>query len=432
MNDENEVDFLSFDFNKYQKNELKIPNFIINEFEYKKYDSEKISYNEFKNYYKDELKNIIEEENENNSKAENISEREKIIQSNINDSENINNNIKDNPQFQEKFVQISLKPMIDSCIEEIDQIKAMKKFIDEKLMKEKRRIEEAKKQFLINNNSEKKMTMSEKLKSSAENYSKLKDKIEMIYNKVINNDITLKILQYINEIINQSNNSNEGHIIKQVEKMNKVLEEIEVDIKDKELYLFICDSILKLIFKKIESYSVDTKKNKFFIFAKFLNLCSNKVLIGLFIQKIAFNCPYIIPDFSKQNKDYSNEYIQKMECYEYLFFCFLYCEYNKNIPLINEFMENIKNHNEIKLFYGVSFKVFINVFGKILFEDNKQKLFDTWSKVKTDLNNEIKKNRNEKNNQLKVIIESTNNETIYGVERCLEYLKNGKTTELYQ
>ena len=289
----------------------------------------------------------------------------------------------------------------------------------------------------IENDENEKYKFKNKLINGCNNFIKIKDKLKDIAFDDKYKEISNKILINLTPTINQLN-SFEVYDEK-LKKLKSDFEELQ-EIKNKELYISTCNELLSLLFNKSLSL-INESKTKFYLFTKIIYNINSSTLINLFFQRIAYYCPYIIP-IQYTEKDFPDktelrkrqgfieegeqfiDFNNRMTCYEYLYFTFLFNNYEKYKPIIIEYIDLI-NESAVNFAIGNSYKVFLNIFGNIIKDEFINKLKSISSKIKKSLDDDSK---NSKVSNIKSISGSNS----YQIKELMKKLEKGKNTEFYE
>ena len=113
-----------------------------------------------------------------------------------------------------------------------------------------------------------------------------------------------------------------------------------------------------------------------------------------------------------------------MECYEYLYFTFLFNNYEKYKPIIVEYIDLI-NESAVNFAIGNSYKVFLNVFGNTIKDEFLNKIKSISNKIKKSLDNDSK-NSNISN------IKSISGSNSYQIKELMKKIDKGKYTDFYE
>ena len=289
----------------------------------------------------------------------------------------------------------------------------------------------------IGNDEDIKYKFKNKLINGCNNFIKIKDKLKNIAFEDKYKDISDKILISLTPTVNQLN-SFEIYDEK-LQKLKSDFDEIK-ETKNKELYIITCNELLSLIFNKSLS-SINESKTKFYLFSKIIYNIKSSTLINLFFQRIAYYCPYIIPiqytekDFSDKNElrkrqgfieegEQLTDFNNRMTCYEYLYFTFLFNDYEKYKPIIIEYIDLI-DESAINFAIGNSYKVFLNVFGNTIKDEFLNKIKSISNKIKKSLDNDSK-NSNISN------IKSISGSNSYQIKELMKKIDKGKYTDFYE
>ena len=291
----------------------------------------------------------------------------------------------------------------------------------EKERKEREEIMRRERERIINENKMR-GSVKEKLIKAGNNFENIKNEI-----KKINNENNLKkktnyIFTKIMEIL--PNITTEEDLDKFSKEINSLFKELK-DNKFKELYIYTCFYILS----KIKDILTSSELNYYdcFIKAKFIKVLNNKTLTYMFYQNICYYCPFIIPvkDFESifidkntiQEKKMAlsnniKENCKRFTTLQYLYFIFLWLEPNKNLGVIEDYLNNMEKfkENEINYLIANSFLSMINVFGNYIKNNNNilmTKIKGILNKVKIGLKLERK---NAKYSDIKSIIDKINND----------------------
>ena len=186
---------------------------------------------------------------------------------------------------------------------------------------------------------------------------------------------------------------------------------------------------------------MNESKIKFFLFTKIIYNIKSSSLINLFFQRIAYCCPYIIP-IQYTEKDFPDktelrkrqgfieegeqliDFINRMTCYEYLYFTFLFNDYEKYKPIIIEYIDLI-NESAVNFAIGNSYKVFLNVFGNTIKDEFINKIKSISNKIKKSLDDDSK---NSKVSNIKSISGSNS----YQIKEYTKKIDKGKYTDFYE
>ena len=268
----------------------------------------------------------------------------------------------------------------------------------------------------IENDENEKYKFKNKLINGCNNFIKIKDKLKDIAFDDKYKEISNKILINLTPTINQLN-SFEVYDEK-LKKLKSDFEELQ-EIKNKELYISTCNELLSLLFNKSLSL-INESKTKFYLFTKIIYNINSSTLINLFFQRIAYYCPYIIP-IQYTEKDFPDKTELRKE---YLYFTFLFNNYEKYKPIIIEYIDLI-NESAVNFAIGNSYKVFLNIFGNIIKDEFINKLKSISSKIKKSLDDDSK---NSKVSNIKSISGSNS----YQIKELMKKLEKGKNTEFYE
>ena len=122
----------------------------------------------------------------------------------------------------------------------------------------------------------------------------------------------------------------------------------------------------------------------------------------------------------EQLTDFNN----RMTCYEYLYFTFLFNDYEKYKPIIIEYIDLI-DESAINFAIGNSYKVFLNVFGNTIKDEFLNKIKSISNKIKKSLDNDSK-NSNISN------IKSISGSNSYQIKELMKKIDKGKYTDFYE
>lgn len=276
----------------------------------------------------------------------------------------------------------------------------------------------------------------EKMLAGGDNFKAIKSKIkEIIFDK--NNEKAFgRIMDAFEPMISQVNE--ESTIQTTANKIIATLKEIK-EAGKKDLYIGTIEHCLNLMINKSLSFVKETPY-KIFNIIKVLNLLNSSTVNTLLFQKIYYYCPYVIP-FQYTKDQIANpkelkerlgfkedesiiEFNHRMENYEYLYFCFLFCNYEKYKPLIENYINQIEK-KKATLALGNSLKVFFDVFGNKL---SQVGLFDKLKSIGLRFCKELAEaNKKSKNTDTKV----TNSTTMFKIDRAIKAVTSGKMTTLY-
>lgn len=275
-----------------------------------------------------------------------------------------------------------------------------------------------------------------KMLAGGDNFRAIKSKIkDIIFDK--NNEKAFgRIMDAFEPLISQINE--ESTIQNTTNKIMATLKEIK-DVAKTDLYIGTVEHCLNLMINKSLSFVKDTP-NKIFNIIKVLNLINSQTMNILLFQKIYYYCPYVIP-FQYTKEQISNpkelqerlgfkedesiiEFNHRMENYEYLYFCFLFSNFDKYKPLIANYISQIEK-KKASLALGNSLKVFFDVFANKL---NQIGLFGKLKDIGERFCKELgEANKKSKNTDTKV----TNSTTIFKINRAIKAVTSGKMTTLY-
>lgn len=276
-------------------------------------------------------------------------------------------------------------------------------------------------------------TIRERLINAANNFEKIKNEIQKIKENRALKEKNDKILLSINKVI--TNISLVQEINENVEKLNSFLNEIKRG-NQKELYLYTCYVILNTIVKRISSISdVSENYKNFYIFSRILILINSKTLTYMFFQIISNFCPYIIPatNIIKNNKNKNikesvKENNMKNLNLEYFYFTFLILDINKNINIIEDYINNIERlkSNELDYLISNSFVSFINVFGNYITK-NKSNWMPRIQKIKSEIRKGLENEKNKiRHPEIKSII---NQILLFSLDHNFELINKNENTD---
>ncbi len=355
-------------------------------------EEKKVKFNELKEKIKEESHIIKEKINENNNNENNINETKEL--------KTINNN--------------------NNNISKIEIIKKDVTILGN-----------------IGNDENEKYKFKNRLINGCNNFIKIKDKLKDIAFDEKYKELSDKILISLTPTINQLN-SFEIYDEK-LKKLQSDFEELK-ETKNKELYISTCNELLSLLFNKSLSL-INESKTKFFLFTKIIYNIKSSSLINLFFQRIAYYCPYIIP-IQYTEKDFPDktelrkrqgfieegeqliDFNNRMTCYEYLYFTFLFNDYEKYKPIIIEYIDLI-NESAVNFAIGNSYKVFLNVFGNTIKDEFINKIKSISNKIKKSLDDDSK---NSKVSNIKSISGSNS----YQIKELTKKIDKGKYTDFYE
>ena len=321
--------------------------------------------------------------------------------------------------------------------------------IEEKKIVEKKKektLKEEKKTEVHKIKEEKKMELTDikekyiykkRLLDGCNNFIKIKEDLKKIAFDPKYKELSNKILISITPTINQLNTFEVYQ--EKLELLISNLNELK-ELKNKELYICGCNDLLSLIFKKSLSL-LKQSKTKIYLLSKVIYNLKSSTIINLFFQRIVYICPYIIPiqftskDFSDQKElrlrqgfieeeEQLTDFNDRMECYEYLYFTFLFNNYEKYKPIIVEYLD-IMEESEVNFAISNSYKVFLNVFGNIIKGEFINKIKTLSNKIRKGLEEEIKKT---KISNIKSIGGSNN----YKIKDYMKTLEKGKNTDFHE
>ena len=323
-----------------------------------------------------------------------------------------------------------------------------KKIVEKKIVeiKKEKTIKEEKKTEVHKIKEEKKMELTDinekyiykkRLLDGCNNFIKIKEDLKKIAFDPKYKELSNKILISITPTINQLNTFEVYQ--EKLELLISNLNELK-ELKNKELYICGCNDLLSLIFKKSLSL-LKQSKTKIYLLSKVIYNLKSSTIINLFFQRIVYICPYIIPiqftskDFSDQKEvrlrqgfieeeEQLTDFNDRMECYEYLYFTFLFNNYEKYKPIIVEYLD-IMEESEVNFAISNSYKVFLNVFGNIIKGEFINKIKTLSNKIRKGLEEEIKKT---KISNIKSIGGSNN----YKIKDYMKTLEKGKNTDFHE
>ena len=323
-----------------------------------------------------------------------------------------------------------------------------KKIVEKKIVeiKKEKTIKEEKKTEVHKIKEEKKMELKDinekyiykkRLLDGCNNFIKIKEDLKKIAFDPKYKELSNKILISITPTINQLNTFEVYQ--EKLELLISNLNELK-ELKNKELYICGCNDLLSLIFKKSLSL-LKQSKTKIYLLSKVIYNLKSSTIINLFFQRIVYICPYIIPiqftskDFSDQKElrlrqgfieeeEQLTDFNDRMECYEYLYFTFLFNNYEKYKPIIVEYLD-IMEESEVNFAISNSYKVFLNVFGNIIKGEFINKIKTLSNKIRKGLEEEIKKT---KISNIKSIGGSNN----YKIKDYMKTLEKGKNTDFHE
>lgn len=323
------------------------------------------------------------------------------------------------------------KKIVEKKIVEIKKEKTIK----EEKKTEVHKIKEEKKMELTDMNE--KYIYKKRLLDGCNNFIKIKEDLKKIAFDPKYKELSNKILISITPTINQLNTFEVYQ--EKLELLISNLNELK-ELKNKELYICGCNDLLSLIFKKSLSL-LKQSKTKIYLLSKVIYNLKSSTIINLFFQRIVYICPYIIPiqftskDFSDQKEvrlrqgfieeeEQLTDFNDRMECYEYLYFTFLFNNYEKYKPIIVEYLD-IMEESEVNFAISNSYKVFLNVFGNIIKGEFINKIKTLSNKIRKGLEEEIKKT---KISNIKSIGGSNN----YKIKDYMKTLEKGKNTDFHE
>ena len=264
--------------------------------------------------------------------------------------------------------------------------------------------------------------IKEKLIKAANNFENIKKEITKInrnkaYEKTVDN-IFRKIMEILPNVTTLDD------INKYSDEINKIFKEFKEN-KCKEFYLCTCYLILSRIKDILISSDLDYKDC--YIKAKLINDLKSKTLTYMFYQNISNLCPYIIPvkDFESVFKDKKifmdknnkalaniNKNYRDITVLQYLYFIFIYLDKNKNINIIEDYINNMKKFKpeEINYLVSNSFMCFINVFGNFI-KRNKNNLMNNITAIIDNIKLGLQiERKNTRSKDIKSLIDKINND----------------------
>ena len=326
---------------------------------------------------------------------------------------------------------------------EIEKRKRIQKEREEKEREEKEKREKALKEEEERRKIERERlqrknvgAIKEKLIKAANNFENIKKEITKInrnkeYERTVDN-IFKKIMGILPNVTTLDD------IVKYSEEINKVFDEFKEN-KCKEFYLCTCYLILSRIKDILISSDLDYKDC--YIKAKLINNLKSKTLTYMFYQNISNLCPYIIPvkDFEsvfkdkeiimdKNNKALGNisKNYRDITVLQYLYFIFIYLDINKNINIIEDYINNMIKFKPEDINYLVSnsFLCFINVFGNYI-KRNKNNWMNNLGAIKNNIKLGLQMERQKtRYKDIKSLIDKINNDI---EENYLSINKNTNT-----
>ena len=382
-------------------------------------------------------------ENKDSDLKQNSIEKRKSLKNNNDENKMINAPINiEQKKENEKAKKIETHKIEEKKIIEKKKEKTIKeeKKIEVYKIKEEKKIEvnkikEEKKMELTDMNE--KYIYKKRLLDGCNNFIKIKEDLKKIAFDPKFKELSNKILISITPTINQLNTFEVYQ--EKLELLISNLNELK-ELKNKELYICGCNDLLSLIFKKSLSL-LRQSKTKIYLLSKVIYNLKSSTIINLFFQRIVYICPYIIPiqftskDFSDQKElrlrqgfieeeEQLTDFNDRMECYEYLYFTFLFNNYEKYKPIIVEYL-NIMEESEVNFAISNSYKVFLNVFGNII----KGEFIN---KIKT-LSNKIRKGLEEETKKTKISnIKSIGGSNNYKIKDYMKTLEKGKNTDFHE
>ena len=262
-------------------------------------------------------------------------------------------------------------------------------------------------------------SIKERLINAGNNYQNIINEVKKINENRSLKKISDKILQNINEI--NSKLSTKTDINKSTETFIKLLNELKSG-QYQDLYLYACFQILATLSEKLYNMSISSQNyEKYFIVAKIISKINSKTLTYMLYQRISFICPYIIP-FIYTQRDFPDKetlkkrqgFLQDDTCikdvnnrlknYEYLYFIFLWLDADRNINILEDYINNIEIFKPVDINYLISnsFLCFIDVFGNYIYNKKKnwlQRIINIQKKILEglELSNKNTNNSEEKN-----------------------------------
>ena len=386
-------------------------------------------------------------ENIDSDLKQNSIKKRKSLKNNNDENKMINAPINIEPKKEnEKAKKIETHKIEEKKIAEKKIIE--KKIVEKKIVeiKKEKTIKEEKKTEVHKIKEEKKMELTDinekyiykkRLLDGCNNFIKIKEDLKKIAFDPKYKELSNKILISITPTINQLNTFEVYQ--EKLELLISNLNELK-ELKNKELYICGCNDLLSLIFKKSLSL-LKQSKTKIYLLSKVIYNLKSSTIINLFFQRIVYICPYIIPiqftskDFSDQKEvrlrqgfieeeEQLTDFNDRMECYEYLYFTFLFNNYEKYKPIIVEYLD-IMEESEVNFAISNSYKVFLNVFGNIIKGEFINKIKTLSNKIRKGLEEEIKKT---KISNIKSIGGSNN----YKIKDYMKTLEKGKNTDFHE
>ncbi len=371
-------------------------------------------------------------ENKDSDLKQNSIKKRNSLKNNNDENKMINAPINIEPKKEnEKAKKIETPKIEEKKIVE----KKKEKTLKEEKKTEVHKIKEEKKMELTD--IKEKYIYKKRLLDGCNNFIKIKEDLKKIAFDPKYKELSNKILISITPTINQLNTFEVYQ--EKLELLISNLNELK-ELKNKELYICGCNDLLSLIFKKSLSL-LKQSKTKIYLLSKVIFNLKSSTIINLFFQRIVYICPYIIPiqftskDFSDQKElrlrqgfieeeEQLTDFNDRMECYEYLYFTFLFNNYEKYKPIIVEYLD-IMEESEVNFAISNSYKVFLNVFGNIIKGEFINKIKTLSNKIRKGLEEEIKKT---KISNIKSIGGSNN----YKIKDYMKTLEKGKNTDFHE
>lgn len=448
----------SFEVENYIKNEKELKKQAETMFFIKNKENFLLSEEQLKNEFekiKEKERDLVEKQKQIEIKKNLFEEKEKLLSSLRMEIEKEEQRIKSDEERIRKIKEKKIKDEIEKRrIEEmrINQERERKEEMERREIENKMREEKEKEK-----EKEKKMEM-EKIKEATKNENKLQKGSE-IYEKLIKgSDLyhqtkplfieisvldkykqeTNKVYIIINETINQLTIPDD--IKPQSIKITNLLTQYQIN-NSKEIYIYIIDTLLKMIYTKTPLF-VNEKKSIYNIYARFIYEISrqHKLLEDLFFQFSCYICPYNIPrifSFSefngnkdlfkkrcgfKNNEQKMDDFLLNMKGNSYLYFSYLLVSQRSDI--IDEYVKSFKDGLISNYDYPIVivYISFIDVLGNYIISKGESSIINTAESILQTYENLKKKPESMK------IMRNTINSYVFSLGELIKKLKSNEKT----
>ena len=231
-------------------------------------------------------------------------------------------------------------------------------------------------------------SIKERLINAGNNFQNIIDEVRKINENRSLKEKSDKIFQTINENVTKLS------VITDIDRTTEIFIKLLNQLKSsqyQDLYLYACFQILASLSEKLYNMGISSQSyEKYLIVAKIISKINSKTLTYLLYQRISYICPYIIPiiytqrDFpdkeilkKRQGFQKVDKYIKdvnnRLNNYEYLYFIFLWLDADRNINIIEDYINNVEVFRPAEINYLISnsFLCFIDVFGNYIYRYKK-------------------------------------------------------------